>query len=197
MVSLLLSIKHQFPWIWNCVEFINGGLFCLRARKVEEMAAGMIENVAPEGFAFSVVSKEDIPALSEFLCAQSKSSIQYFNPHHFDVKTLARLRRNPSFLMMKAVDNASGRIAGYFFLRCFCVGKSVAGLIVDEGKRDLGIGTAMWTCCSKISTALGFRMYATISDKNKSSLASCSKGTRMLVRTKMDDGYMLVECLAK
>ncbi|MBO6169289.1 MAG: GNAT family N-acetyltransferase [Bacteroidales bacterium] len=197
MVKLLLAIKHAFPWLWNVAEFINGLIFSLITKRVSELAAVMVKNEAPEGYRFSMVREEEIPALSAFLSAIPDESLKFFTPHSFSEKALRRLWRNPSFLMMKATKTEDGTFSGYFFLRCFFVGVSVAGLIVGDEYRNRGIGTAMWESLMRISNKLKFRMFATISKDNIPSLKSCGNVNEMIVRKRMRNGYMLVECKEK
>lgn len=197
MVKLLLAIKHAFPWLWNVAEYINGLIFSLITRRVFDLAAVMIKNEAPDGYQFSMVKEEEIPSLSSFLTAIPDDSLKYFTPHSFKEKALRRLWRNPSFLMMKATKKEDGTITGYFFLRCFFVGVSVAGLIVGDEYRNHGIGTAMWESLMRISKKLKFRMFATISKDNIPSLKSCGNVNEMVVRKRMRNGYMLVECKEK
>ena len=118
MISWIISLKHAFPGLWNKIESANGALFKIRWRNIEHISSETIKDYAPEGFVFSLIGQDDIPALSEFLETQPEDSFQYFRPHLFDTGTLGRLWRNKSFLMMKVTDT-EGKMAGYFFLRCF------------------------------------------------------------------------------
>ncbi len=194
MIALLLALKHKYPRFWDFLERINGKLFLLWCRHPERKAAEVLAGNCPEGFSFSLIGEDDLQKVSAFLLSQPEESLHYFRPHLFDEGTLRHLHSNRSFLMMKVTENASGRIVGYYFLRCFFIGIGVAGLIVDEPFRDQGLGTAIWTACLNICKRLHLRMYATISDRNIPSLKSCSNGTRMQVVKRMADGYMLVKC---
>lgn len=194
MIKLILNIKHNCPAIWQGLEKVNGLLFRRRGRKALRIARPILGQAAPEGFSFSLVSAEELPALSEFLLAQPEESLAYFRPHLFDVRTLRRLMDNPSFLMMKVTTASDGRIVGYFFLRCFFAGAGVAGLIVDEPVRNQGLGTSIWKVCRELCRKLHLMMFATISEYNIPSLKSCGRGTQMKVVKKMADDYMLVKC---
>ena len=197
MIAQLLNIKHNCPHLWNAVERVNGSLFCFRRRGMEDRAESLIAAGSPEGFAFSLVEPDDIPELSAFLQAQPQESLEYFRPHLFDRDTLTRLHRNPSFLMMKATETASGRIVGYFFLRCFFVGAAFAGLIVDGDYRNRGLGTCMWATCMSVCRREKMRMFATISGQNVPSLRSCRKGTDMKVKKRITKDYLFIESKSK
>jgi GNAT superfamily N-acetyltransferase len=196
MISWLVSFKRAFPGLWNGIERANGALFKIWWRSISQTASGTIAEYAPDGFSFSMVEKDDLPSLSAFLEAQPEDSFQFFRPHLFDMATLTRLWKNSSFLMMKATDS-EGRIIGYYFLRCFFVGVAFAGLIVDEGYRNLGLGRRMWASCMRVCHKRHLRMFATVSSKNIPSLRSCSHGTDMKILRQMKDDYLMIECKIK
>ena len=196
MIKLLLDIKHHCPWIWDAIESFNGWLFRLRCRKPEAVASALLDG-APEGFRFLPVEAADIPELSRFLSSQPEERLQYFRPHNFDEKSLQKRFDNPSFLMMKVIEESEEKLAGYFFLRFFFVGAAVAGLIVAEEYANQGLGRNIWARCMDICHQVRFRMFATISSRNVPSLKSCQYGTRMRIIKTMPDDYMLVECKTK
>lgn len=196
MIRALVAFKRRFPWAWNQVEWANGALFRLRYRRMDATAASVLDKVDVAGCRFSLLGKEDLPALEALLAAQPKDNLTWFRPHAFDRKTLARLYRNPAFLMMK-VTAPDGSLSGYFFLRCFFIGRAFAGLLVDPAWQNRGIGTAIWAACAEICTQTGLRMQATISRDNKPSVASCKKGTDAHAVATLEDGYLAIECNPK
>ena len=192
MVSGLISFKRRFPWLWRRVESVNGTLFRIFHRDVDKVVPEVLEDAAPEGLAFSLATVEDAPSLAGFLNSQPEDSFQYFRPHLFDEKSLARIIKGNSFIVMKVTEGEI--IRGYFFLRCFFSGRAFAGLLVDSELRNQGIGTAIWSACARICDRLGIRMFATIDEKNLPSLKSCDAGTEVVARERLSKEYIMVEC---
>lgn len=197
MTSLLILIKHRCPRIWRAVERVNGGLFALRCSGFGRTVAEVLDGFTVDGFRFSPVSAEDITALSAFLNRQPADRLEHFDPHGFDADTLRRLYENPAFAMMKVSCGADNRIAGYFFLRCFFIGKAFHGLITDKEFAGRGLGTAMWSVSARICEKSGLRMFATVSKHNAASLASAKRGTDVVVVGELADDYLLIECRAE
>ncbi|MBO4230900.1 MAG: hypothetical protein J5886_04410 [Bacteroidales bacterium] len=197
MVSWLISIKRKFPWLWRAVESVNGAFFHLRHRDIRQIAETVLLETSPSGYKFSLAVEDDACSLSLFLAGQPEESFRYFRPHRFDEKTLRRIIKGYSYLVMKVTDAVSGEINGYFFLRCFCDNRAFAGLLVDNEIRNKGVGTSIWTACSNICQRLGIRMFATIDEKNLPSLRSCDKGTDIVTKERLSGDYILVECKTK
>ena len=95
---------------------------------------------------------------------------------------------------MKITDRSSDRLVGYFFLRCFFIGKAFHGLITDREFVNQGLGTSMWKISMEICRQLGIRMYATISIFNLPSLKSASNATKVRVVERLENDFILIEC---
>lgn len=197
MTSLLILIKHCFPQVWKAVEWVNGLLFGLLYRNMGQRASGVLHEYVVSGFEFSVVEESDLSGLSVFLLGQPREHLVYFNPHGFDLVTLKRLFANRAFLMMKVTRSSDRCIMGYFFLRCFFIGRAFHGLMVDRQAEGRNLGTSMWALSMQICSDMGLRMFATISSHNIASLASVRKATQVSVRKVLVDGYLLIECRKK
>jgi len=197
VVSLLIALKKSCPWLWRMVEWGNALLFSLRHSGMERSARRVLLGCGHGGFSYSLVEGDDLDALEAFLRRQSASTLEYFHPHDFDRTTLERLFRNRAFLMMKVEREADGLMVGYFFLRCFFIGRAFHGLLVDPVAAGRGIGTTMWAVATKICHAERLRMFATISANNAPSLHSCGRGTDMRTVERLADDYLLVECRRK
>lgn len=196
MIAALIALKRKCPGLWRGVEGANGFLFRLRYRRLPQEAACVLAGQKVSGYRFALLEKTALPELETFLNAQPAENLRWFNPHPFDAKTLRRLWRNPAFLMMK-VTAPDGRMAGYFFLRGFFIGRAFAGLIVDRAYQNQGIGTAIWASCADICHAAGLKMQATIAPENQPSIKSCHRATEVRQIADLDDGYMAVQCSPK
>lgn len=196
MIRRLVNLKHRFPGAWELVEQMNGGLFWLRYRNLKAPARNVLEKIDVAACRFSLMEKNDLPELQDMLSRQHEDQLKWFHPHGFDLQTLERKFKNPAFLMMKVTD-PDGAVIGYFFLRCFFIGRAFAGLIVDAPWQNKGIGTAIWAACADICQKEGIRMQATIAKDNLPSIASCRKGTEAQPVANLEDGYLAVECRKK
>ena len=197
MISWLITIKRKFPWFWRFVESVNGTFFYLRHRDIRQISEAVLEEFSSASYKFSLAVEDDASLLSSFLAEQPEDSFRFFRPHRFDEKTMRRIIKGYSYLVMKVTNSVSGEINGYFFLRCFCNNRAFAGLLVDSETRNKGVGTSIWMACSKICQRLGIRMFATIDEKNLPSLRSCDKGTEIVAKERLSGDYILVECKTK
>ena len=197
MISLLIYIKHRFSWLWSIIEWLNGWLFAMIYPKFFDCVHEVLSGFHNEKISPSIITHGDIAGLEKLWENQSAQYLSYFEPHPFDAKTLNRLLKNKSFAMMKMTDNTSGRIIGYFFLRCFFTGKAFHGLMVDEHYNNYGIGMTMWALSAQICNKARMKMFATVSEHNIASITSARKATEVTVVDKLANDYLLIECRPK
>ncbi len=133
--------------------------------------------------------------MASFFLSQPVEAFRFFKPHGFETETIGRLARNPSFLMF--IVEKEGRIAGYFFLRSFFIGKTFLGKMVDYQMQGRGIGQEMCRCAMDISSSLGLRMFETISKDNLASLYSSQKVLEVRVLDEMEKGNLYIEDIRK
>lgn len=193
MTKLLIGIKRRCPRLWRAVERVNGRLFALRYPHFDAAVQAVLAESTCGEFSFAPVAEEELGELSALLTRQPAERMTWFAPHGFDGTTLERLWRNRAFAMMKIAD-ADRQIVGYFFLRCFFVGRAFHGLLADARYAHRGLGRAMWALSARICAASGLQMLATVSPANGASLASARQATEVTVLEELADGYLLIEC---
>lgn len=189
MLTYLVNLKHRNPKLWALTEEVNGQLFRLRLSRIERHAERLLTDARVEGYRFALVGDDDVAPISAMLEATPIQYLCNFGPHEFDLATMTRLYRNPSFMMMKVVHEASEEIVGYFFLRCFFVGRAFHGLFVNPEHKGHGIGTEMWRLSSLICRDAGLKMCATVADDNVASLTSLRRGCRVDEEVPISNGY--------
>ena len=182
--------KHIKP-LWAVVEGVNACLFKLRyGRRLQRLPE--VISAYPGVYR---VEKGDTIDLAAFFSDQPEEAFEYFKPHKFDEKSLARLAKNPSMLMY--VVKEGDVIVGYFFLRCFFMGKSYLGKMVDVNHQGKGIGQKMCCCAMDIASSLGVKMFESISKDNPASLLSTQKVLETRVIKELDNGYLYIEDIRK
>ncbi len=185
-------IQNRVPFIWKAVEWLNTAIFQIRyGRKISE-----VKGILLLYYGFSEVDDVCIPELVQFFESQPEEAFRFFHPHSFDEKTLRKLQRRKSFLMY-CVRDSENTIVGYFFLRCFFIGKAFLGKMVDANSQGKGIGTQMCLCAMDIAQALGLRMFETISKDNIASLRSTEKVLNIRIVEELENGYLYIEDLGK
>ena len=172
------------------VEWGNSALFQIRFGRKISKAHEILHRYS----GFSEVAGVYVPELVRFFYVQPEYAFRFFKPHAFDEMTLRKLQRRKSFLMFCVRDSES-RIVGYFFLRCFFVGKAFLGKMVDVNAQGKGIGTQICLCAMEIAKALGMRMFETISKDNIASLRSTEKVLNVRIVEEMENGYLYIEDL--
>ena len=141
------------------------------------------------------VTKDDAHDLAAFFEKQPEEAFEYFRPHYFDWESLESLAQNPCRLMY--VVKEDGEIVGYFFLRCYFFGKNFLGKMVDAGHQNQGIGQKMCCCAMDITTALGMRMFESISRNNPGSLNATQKVLETRIVKELDNNVLYIEDVRK
>ena len=185
-------LQNKIPFIWDIVEWGNSVLFLIRYG----VKLPNISDVLQRYPGFSEVKSADVPDLEEFFNLQPESAFQFFRPHRFNEKALRKLQNRRSFLMFCARDS-NDTVVGYFFLRCFFIGKAFLGKMVDVNSQGKGIGTKMCLCAMEIAETLGLRMFETISKNNIASLRSTEKVLNVQIVEEMGNEYLYIEDLGK
>ena len=187
-----MFIKHNVRFLWRIIEWGNGILFSLIYRsRLEEVLRGVFEEVTDSRYNFRKLAQADINGLHLLLNSQDEGDLDYFKPHRFDIKSLERQLKIPSFLMMGAFDGE--KMAGYFFLRFFANRKCFVGRLTDKDYRGKGIGQVMNRIMYETAWRMGFRCLSTISRNNTLIMKAHAGNSNMVVLKELAGDYMLVE----
>ena len=169
LYALAHILRERCPWIWDAIEALNSWLFgWLYGRKLR----GMEEVLGryQQDYAVEYLKEGDVTALVQFFQEQPEEAFTYFKPHGFDEKTIRKIQRSKSFLAF--VVKEQGRIVGYFFLRCYFMGKCFRGYMVDYRHRNKGISKLTSKVMTDMAAMLGIPSYGTIAPDNIASMKS-------------------------
>ena len=192
MVRFLKWIKSQMPFIWRWIETVNGMIVALLyGKKINLAANNVLQQYSDSDITYRRLSSDDILNLSNMLTAQTDDYLQYFHPHAFDTATLGRLLDNSSYLMMGAFVNDN--IVGYHFIRFFANGKCFRGNFVLPQYQGRHIGSTMIKQMTEIGLAAGFRVFATVSRHNLSSMASSKRFSTICIIEELPNDDILIE----
>lgn len=183
-------IQDNIPFLWEMVEWFNSFLFCIRYGNRMESIDAVLNQYSGE-YTIRQAKDGDVDGMVKFFAAQPEPSFEFFTPHAFDAKTIKKLIRRKSHLSFLILDG--DKIIGYYFLRCFFIGKSFLGKMVDYRCRGRGVGKTMCMSAMDVAMALGLRMYETISKDNLASLYSTQKVLDVTIIEEMDNGYFYIE----
>ncbi len=194
MIKFLIWFKRKFPSIWIIAESVNGLIFSFLHSK--KLTKNLVENMEKQNdgqLVYRFIKFDDLKYLEAFFKEQDQEQFKFFKPHSFDVKTLKRLLKNPSFIMMGVFDG--DKIAGYFFLRCFINSKVFVGRVVDGRYQGKGIAKTMAKIMHISAWSSKLRIFSTVSSENFASIFSHKAISEVVVREKLDNGYLLLEYL--
>lgn len=195
ILSIVKTIRERLPFIWKLVEWANSwAISVLYLRKINETAERVLDSVVSD-YKYRVLREDDLSALCLVLAMQPKGFDVFFKPHDFDIDSLRKTFKNKAFLMLGVFDE--NEIIGYFFIRFFVNHKAFRGKMVDVNFQGRGIAKNMGIVMTDIALGAGFRLFATISRDNLSSLASSKAVNEIRVVEELDDNYIYVEYLSK
>lgn len=180
------------PFIWRWIETVNGIIVALLyGKKINSAANNVLQQYTDSDITYRRLVAADILNLSNMLTAQTDDYLQYFHPHAFDTATLGRLLDNSSYLMMGAFVNDN--IVGYHFIRFFANGKCFRGNFVLPQYQGRHVGSTMIKQMTEIGLAAGFRVFATVSRHNLSSMASSKRFSTIRIIEELPNDDILIE----
>ena len=180
------------PFIWRWIETVNGMIVALLyGKKINLAANNVLQQYSDSDITYRRLSSDDILNLSNMLTAQTDDYLQYFHPHAFDTTTLGRLLTNSSYLMLGAFANDN--IVGYHFIRFFANGKCFRGNFVLPQYQGRHVGSTMIKQMTEIGLAAGFRVFATVSRHNLSSMASSKRFSTIRIIEELPNDDILIE----
>ncbi len=188
-------IKDNLQFVWNLIEWLNEKLFLLLyGRRVKSISEYLKKR--KENYQIKEANQNDVFSLVAFFAKQPQEAFAYFQPHGFDEKSIRRLVNRKSHLLYLVLDT-DNVIVGYFFLRCFFIGKCFLGKMVDHEHQGKGIGQMMCLSAMGIASLLKMRMFETISKDNISSLYSTQKVLDTKLVKEMGNNYIYIEDFPK
>ncbi len=192
MVKFFLFIKRELIVVWNFLEDINGFIFNkFYANDFNKTIDTLLSKPQVNSYTYHKIEQNHLQGLSRFFERQDAESFKFFNPHSFDLQTLERLLKNPSFIMMGVSEG--NKIIGYFFLRCFFNKKCFIGRIVDKDYQKRGIAKGMNEIMYETAWQNGFKCLTTISKHNKAIVQLHQKEKDTVILKELANDYYLVE----
>lgn len=192
IVRILIYIKHHVSFLWQLIEWLNAFLFkILHGQRFNKILPEVIKSYGLPGFSFRKLAYNELPALQKLITKQATGRLDYFKPHGFDLPSLQKTYKNPSFIMMGAFDGP--HLVGYFFLRCFWNRKCFVGRLIDQPFEGKGIGRVMNSIMYNIGWNAGFRVLSTISKNNQLVMKSHSNNPLMVILKELDNDFLFVE----
>jgi len=192
MTRILLFIKHNLPFVWLFVEWLNTLLFrWLHGDKLQQRAQACFQEFTLDGVQFRMVQPDDLVRLHDLLHRQEPTRLEYFRPHPFGMNDLKKANRNPAFLMFGAFQEDI--MVGYFFLRCFWNRKCFVGRLIDQPFERQGIGRVMNQIMYHTAWRSGFRCFTTVSRNNALVMRSHANNPTARVLKELAGNFLLVE----
>lgn len=195
LYELAHFIKDKAGFLWAAAEWVNAQAFACCYRRGLKQVPGILSGCSSESVEIREVEVGDCAALAQFFAAQPEDAFAFFKPHAFDEKSLQKLARRESFLMFVAV--AGDEIVGYCFMRSFVNGQAYRGYMVDVEHRGQGIARMMGKAMNDAGTALGLKMFKSVSPDNVASMAATKSCCEVEVVKTLDNGDLLLACFPK
>lgn len=194
LYNIAHTLQSKVPIIWEMIEGLNSFLFSLRYRS-KLKAVSSIWDAYSDEFKLREATANDVMALVHFFNEQPMEAFDYFKPHQFDEYTIRKLIKRKSFLF--CVVETEGTIVGYFFIRCFFIGKCFRGKIVDYRWRNKGIAKVIGQATMDYAQALGLHLFGTISKSNPTSMASAAAVNDIRIIKELPDDNLYIEYFPK
>ena len=183
-------LRDKCPWIWDLIEKINSFLFTLRYGKKLKQLPEIVDGYQND-YQVEYIEERHLEKLSLFFEEQPQEAFKYFKPHAFDLKTLKKLQENKTFLSFVVTKESS--IVGYFFLRCFFLGKCFRGYMVDYRWRNKGISKLTAKVMTDIAKLLNIPSFGTIAPENMASMKSQGAVNDIKIIEQLENGDYYVE----
>lgn len=194
LYALAHLLRDKCPWIWDYIEMLNSFLFSLRyGRKLKSLPEilGKYQNE----YSIEYIEEKHLANLTRFFQEQPEEAFTFFRPHAFDKKSLRKLQKNKAFLSF--VVQKEERVIGYFFLRCYFMGKCFRGYMVDYRWRNKGVSKLTAKVMTDVAELLGIPSYGTIAPENMASMKSQGAVNDIKIIEQLKNGDYYVEYCRK
>lgn len=172
---------------------LNGEIFRFTYFKhLDATLQNQLKLQSKQSFQFRILMEPDLYHLSILLNSLEDNQKIFFEAHAYHLRALRQKLYNPSFFMMGVFD-VKNVMVGYFLLRCFINKQCFVGRMVHEEFRGKGIGRMMNRVMYEAAWEAGFRVFATLSPKNKLVMQSHKKNPYIKTLKDLPENYKLVE----
>lgn len=90
-------IKDKLGFLWEVIEYVNSVCFVLQHKKVLKSISKILDThnhiliLSGKNITISEVTEKDISSLEAFFSNQPKDAFEFFTPHSFDRKNIAKI----------------------------------------------------------------------------------------------------------
>lgn len=194
LYALAHFLRDKCPWLWDVVERFNSFIFSIRYGRKLKLLPEILERYQDE-YRIELIERKHLDDLTKFFQEQPGEAFEYFRPHAFDRKTLGKLQKSKAFLSF--VVQKDDTIVGYFFLRCYFLGKCFRGYMVDYRWRNKGISKLTAKVMTDVATMLEIPSYGTIAPENMASMKSQGAVNDIKIIEQLANGDYYVEYCPK